>query len=232
MLWQAHGPYVPKLDGEYPVTLTRRALMGTTIAGLLPVTAHAQRAADALPADKWAAMLKPAATGDHVLGKDDAPVTIVEYASITCVHCKNFHEQVMPKLKEKYIDTGKVRLIFREMAFDALAMAGFMLANCAGKDAYFPLMGALFSTVESWGRAADPAKALLQVVKQAGFTQESFEACLRNKQVQDNVSAVGQQAMDQFGVTSTPTFFINGTIVRGASSFEEFEKNLAPHIKN
>ncbi len=219
-------PQTPVLSEVFNTVSRRHLLCGVAACaswGALAPSSHAQGAKEALSAEKWQEMLKPGPMGDHVLGSADAPITIVEYASLTCIHCKNFHDQVMPKLKEKYIETGKVRFIFREVAYDALALAGFMLANCSGDKMYYPVLGALFSSMEDWARSNDPAKALLQVVKQAGFTQESFETCLRNKELQDKVSAVGQRAQENFGVNSTPAFFINGTMQRGASSFEEFE---------
>ena len=166
-------------------------------------------------------LLAPEALPDMQMGKDDAPVTIIEYASMTCPHCAHFHETTLPGLKKKYIDTGKVRLIFREFPFDPRAAAAFMLARCAPKEQYFPLVDVLFKQQRVWALAEDPRPELLRIAKLAGFTQESFEACLKNQQVLDNVMAVKTRAEKDFGVEATPTFFINGEKHSGALSLEE-----------
>ena len=175
-------------------------------------------------------LLVPQALPDMQLGSDDAPVTIVEYASMTCPHCAHFHETTLPGLKEKYIDTGKARLIFREFPFDPRAAAAFMLARCAPKEQYFPLIDVMFKQQDVWATAQDPRPPLLQIVKLAGFTQESFEACLKNQQVLDNVMAVREKATKDYKVDSTPTFFINGEKVSGALSVEDMSKYIDKHL--
>lgn len=175
-------------------------------------------------------LLVPQALPDMQLGSDDAPVTIVEYASMTCPHCAHFHETTLPGLKEKYIDTGKARLIFREFPFDPRAAAAFMLARCAPKEQYFPLIDVMFKQQDVWATAQDPRPPLLQIVKLAGFTQESFEACLKNQQVLDNVMAVRDKAAKDYKVDSTPTFFINGEKVSGALSIGEMSKYIDKHL--
>ena len=167
-----------------------------------------------------AKLLEPGALPDMVLGKADAPVTIVEYASMTCSHCARFHETTFPALKEKYIDTGKARLILREFPFDPRAEAGFMLARCAG-DNYFPMVEVLFKQQESWAGVQNAKDALLQISKLAGFSQESFEACLTDQKLLDDVRAVQNRGSTEFKVDSTPTFFINGNTYKGAMSIEE-----------
>ena len=175
-------------------------------------------------------LLVPQALPDMQLGSDDAPVTIVEYASMTCPHCAHFHETTLPGLKEKYIDTGKARLIFREFPFDPRAAAAFMLARCAPKEQYFPLIDVMFKQQDVWATAQDPRPPLLQIVKLAGFTQESFEACLKNQQVLDNVMAVREKATKDYKVDSTPTCFINGEKVSGALSVEDMSKYIDKHL--
>ena len=175
-------------------------------------------------------LLVPQALPDMQLGSDDAPVTIVEYASMTCPHCAHFHETTLPGLKEKYIDTGKARLIFREFPFDPRAAAAFMLARCAPKEQYFPLIDVMFKQQDVWATAQDPRPPLLQIVKLAGFTQESFEACLKNQQVLDNVMSVRDKAAKDYKVDSTPTFFINGEKVSGALSVEDMSKYIDKHL--
>ncbi|MEP9370937.1 DsbA family protein [Mesorhizobium sp. KR1-2] len=165
-------------------------------------------------------LLQPGALPDEVMGKADAPVTIVEYASMTCSHCAHFANSTFPELKTKYIDTGKVRYILREFPFDPRAEAAFMLARCS-KDNYFPMVEVLFKQQENWAGVQDAKSALLQIAKLAGFSQESFEACLTDQKLLDDVRAVQKRGADEFGIDSTPTFFINGNMYKGAMSIEE-----------
>ena len=168
--------------------------------------------------------------GDVWLGKDDAKVTIIEYASMTCPHCAHFHTETFPALKSKYIDSGKVRFTLREFPFDPLATAAFMLSRCNGNDKYYPMVDLLFSQQKTWSGAPKPAEALLSVVRQAGFTQESFESCLKNQSIYDAVNSVRERGEKVFGVDSTPTFFINGQKSSGSLSIEELDKILAPLV--
>lgn len=174
-----------------------------------------------------AALLKPGELPERQLGKDDAKVTIVEYASMTCPHCAHFHETTLPELKTKYIDTGKVRLIFREFPFDPRAEAGFMLARCAG-DNYFPMVDVLFKQQQNWAVAENVKDAMFQLSKLAGFTQESFNACLTDQKLLDQVRSVQKRGADEFKVDSTPTFFINGQTYKGALSIEEMSAIIDP----
>ena len=156
-----------------------------------------------------------------MLGKADAPVTIVEYASMTCPHCAHFHATTLPELKTKYIDTGKARLIFREFPFDPRAEAGFMLARCSN-DNYFPMVDVLFKQQQNWASVENAKDALLQISKLAGFSQESFEACLTDQKLLDDVRAVREARVEEeFKVDSTPTFFINGNTYKGALTIAE-----------
>jgi protein-disulfide isomerase len=167
-----------------------------------------------------AKLLEPGPLPDKVLGNDDAPVTIVEYASMTCPHCAHFHATTLPELKTKYIDTGKARLIFREFPFDPRAEAGFMLARCSN-DNYFPMIDVLFKQQQNWASVDNAKNALLQISKLAGFSQESFEACLTDQKLLDDVRAVQKRGSEEFKVDSTPTFFINGNTYKGALTIAE-----------
>ncbi len=185
--------------------------------------APAAPAAEAPPSQgsvDMAKLLEPGALPDMVLGKADAPVTIVEYASMTCPHCAHFHETTLPELKTKYIDTGKVRLIFREFPFDPRAEAGFMLARCS-KDKYFAMVDVLFKQQRTWASVENAKDALLQISRLAGFSQESFEACLTDQKLLEDVRAVQKRGSDEFKVDSTPTFFINGNTYKGALTIAE-----------
>jgi protein-disulfide isomerase len=173
---------------------------------------------------------KPGPMGDMILGAADAPVTIVEYASVTCPHCAVFHQDTYPALKSKYIDSGKVRLIFREFPTQPapVAIAGFMLARCSD-DKYFPLIDAIFSQQQSW--AKDPYNGFLRIARQAGFTQESFDACLKDDKLAANIQEVAQRGNSEFKVESTPTFFVNGKRYVGVLTVAELDKILEPLLK-
>jgi protein-disulfide isomerase len=175
-------------------------------------------------------LLKPGPLGDKVLGDADAPVTIVEYASMTCGHCANFHKSTYPLLKSEYIETGKVRFIFREFPLDAVASAAFMLARCAPAEKYFDVIDIMFEQQRAWAFTENPYNALLNFSKQVGFTQESFEKCLTNQGLLDAVNAVRDRGANEFGVTSTPTFFINGAKHPGALSIEEMGKIIEENL--
>ncbi|BCJ90166.1 disulfide bond formation protein DsbD [Terrihabitans soli] len=176
-------------------------------------------------------LLAPGPIPDHVLGPADAPVTVVEYASLTCSHCKAFHEETFSEVKKRYIDTGKIRFIFRDFPLDQFATAGAMLGRCAGEGKYFPIADAFFDQQDQLRAAPDPFVWLQSFAKQVGFTQESFEACLSNQSLTDNILAVRQRASEKFGVSSTPTFFFNGKVRRGGMTIEEFEQELGPLLK-
>lgn len=165
-------------------------------------------------------LLADAPIEEKIVGNPDAPVTIVEYASMTCPHCASFHNNTWPAIKEKYVDTGRARLIFREFGFDPRAEAGTMLARCAG-DNYFAMIDVLFKQQATWSRAPDGKAALLKIARLAGFSQESFEACLTDQKLLDDLRAVKNRGANEFGVDSTPTFFINGNKYAGALSVDE-----------
>jgi protein-disulfide isomerase len=176
-----------------------------------------------------AELMTPGPLGDNALGSPNAPVTIIEYASMTCPHCAHFHETTYPELKKRYIDTGKVRFIFREFPLDALAAAGSMLARCAGSDKYFPMIETLFAQQRDWV-VQKPLEPMLGIARQAGFTQQSFDECLANQEMLAGIEDTRTRAM-KLGVNSTPTFFINGKIFRGGLTPEELERQLAPYLK-
>jgi protein-disulfide isomerase len=222
-------------------TLTRRRLLLGVAVGALaaagaagyyvfgqPNTAVAQTTGEAEVS--MSDLMTPGPLGDQIQGAADAPVTIIEYASMTCPHCAHFHETTYPELKRKYIDTGKVRFIFREFPLDPLAAAGSMLARCAGKEKYFPMVESLFSQQKDWV-TQKPLQPMMAIAKQAGFTQETFDKCLANQQMLDGIEASRTRASQKLNVNSTPTFFINGKIFRGTLTVDELDKQLAPYLK-
>lgn len=184
----------------------------------------------AAPEVSMADLMTPGPLGDEIQGAENAPVTIIEYASMTCPHCSHFHETTYPELKKKYIDTGKVRFIFREFPLDPLAAAASMLARCAGNDKYFPLVETFFAQQKDWV-VQKPLQPMFEIAKQAGFTQQSFDACLANQKMLDGIEESRKRAATKFNVNSTPTFFINGKVFRGALTVEELDKQIAPYLK-
>lgn len=209
-------------SGETPTTEAPAAPANPPVTENPPMAATTPAAAapESQGTVDMAELLKPGALPDQMLGKADAPVTIVEYASMTCPHCAQFHATTLPELKTKYIDTGKARLIFREFPFDPRAEAGFMLARCS-KDNYFPMVDVLFKQQGNWASVENAKDALLQISKLAGFSQESFEACLTDQKLLDDVRSVQKRGSDEFKVDSTPTFFINGNTYKGALTVAE-----------
>lgn len=174
-------------------------------------------------------LLEEGALPDKVLGQEDAPVTIVEYLSMTCIHCANFHNNTLPTIKERYIDTGQARLITREFPFDPRAEAGAMLARCADTR-YHAMVDVLFRQYQNWVQVDNARDALLQISRVAGFSQESFEACLTDQQLLNDVRAVRTRGQQEFGVDSTPTFFINGQKYSGALSVDEMSAIIESHL--
>jgi protein-disulfide isomerase len=172
-------------------------------------------------------LMVPGPLGEMGLGDPNAPNVIIEYASMTCPHCQRFHTTTFPELKAKYVDTGKAYFIFREYPLDPLATAAIVLARCAPKEQYFPLVDLMFKNQQQWAFVqGNPVEALAGLLKQAGFTEESFRACLTNQSILDGVNWVRDRAEKEFAVGSTPTFFVNGTKMNGEQSIEAFDKAL------
>ncbi|QRM54590.1 DsbA family protein [Sinorhizobium sp. BG8] len=167
-----------------------------------------------------AKVLEPGPLPEMAIGQANAPVTIVEYMSMTCPHCARFHNETFEAIKTKYVDSGKARFILREFPLDQRAAAAIMLARCAPEGQFFPMVSMLFKQQETWAAAQDGREALLQMSKLAGFTQESFEACLTNQKLLDDVNAVREKGGNEFGIAATPTFLINGQRYSGEMSVD------------
>ena len=157
---------------------------------------------------------------EQVLGDPDAPVTIIEYASLTCPHCAQFHNEVLPELKERYIDPGKVRLIYRDFPLDQVALAAAALAHCAGSDRYFSMLDVLFETQSNWARADNPITALKRLGKLGGLTEEGMQACLNDEQLTDGILQTRLEGQNQYDIGSTPTFVIDGKTYSGSRDVE------------
>jgi protein-disulfide isomerase len=168
------------------------------------------------------------AEGDMSMGPDTAKVTVIEYASASCPHCAAFYKDVFPTLKKEYIDTNKIKFIFREFPHNDPALAAFMVARCAPKEKYFPLVDVFFNTQQDW--VQDPLNGLNKIAQQAGFTKETFDACLKNEAVAKNILEVRKTA-DSLGVTGIPTFFINGEMLGGETTMEVMRSKIDPLLK-
>jgi protein-disulfide isomerase len=187
--------------------------------------AMAQSAAD---------VAKPVSLPDMALGPANAPVTITEFASMTCPHCAAFNAEVFPKIKSEYIDTGKIRYVFREFPLDIKAAAGSMLARCIAKDdagKYFAVIDLLFKQQNDWV-IKNTTETLTRIGKQAGLTQQAVEDCLKDQALLDKIAADQKYAAEVLKVDSTPTFFVNGEKIKGETSFEEFAKRINPLLKS
>ncbi|MFM9975382.1 MAG: DsbA family protein [Beijerinckiaceae bacterium] len=208
--------------------LNRRSLIGAGAAlglsGALPAVAQQSYS----PVD----LAEAGPLGDKILGNSLAPVTCIEYASLTCGHCAAFHETGFKFLKDKYIDAGKLRFILRDFPLDPLSAAGFMLSHCAGEGKYYPMVDLLFSQQKTWTQTDKPVDALLSLARQAGFSQESFEVCLKNQTMYEGVNAVRKRGSEKFGVDSTPTFFFNGRKATGNLTVQQLEAIIEPLLKS
>ena len=197
-------------------------LFALTLAGALPAAAQAPA-----PDPAKSAVLLAVGQQDRVLGKPDAPITIVEYASMTCPHCAHFDKDVLPGLKKKWIETGKAKLVLRDYPLDEPALRAAMMARCAPPERFYPLIDTLFETQEQWALAKDWRGALEKTARLAGIGKKDFDACLANKALEDAVAQSRLTATTQLGVDSTPTFFINGTKFQGAPTEQAFEQALS-----
>jgi protein-disulfide isomerase len=171
------------------------------------------------------------AVGDMALGAMDAPVTVIEYASMTCSHCANFHTGPLKALKAKYIDTGKVRMIFREFPFDPLALQAAMLARCAGDKHYFGMLDVLFKNQMKWAKADNPQDALGKIARLGGFTEARFKTCMSDQALADIILQNRLNGSKEFDVNSTPSFIVNGVKTSGTMTIEKWDELLATHLK-
>lgn len=207
------------------MTFDRRELvLGALAGGILAVaypilTAGAETIPslyDAMPLD------------DEIMGDVNAPVTLLEYASMICPHCKSFHERIMPAIKEKYIDTGKVKYIVRPFPFngDRLGEAAFMLAKCAPNNNYYPMLDALFTHQQNWTSGNDPVAELKRISKLAGLSEAEFDSCLKNRDLYHNMIKGRDIAVRKHNVRSTPTVFVGNERFTGSHSVESLSSAL------
>jgi protein-disulfide isomerase len=174
------------------------------------------------------AALANVAVPDKPLGAETAPVTLIEYASPTCPHCAAFHNNVYPGFKTEYIDTGKVKFLLRPFVRNVLDAVVFMLAEAAGPEQYHSIIETYFRTQAEWGQAADPRAALLNVALQLGFTEQSFDEALKNQDLFTKMETMREQALKEFGLTGTPTFYVNGKQLTGDQTLEQLKAEIDP----
>lgn len=176
-------------------------------------------------------MPAPADPPWRTIGRPDAPVTIIEYASMTCPHCAHFHVEVLPKLRSSYIDSGKVRLVFRDYPLDRLALAASMVARCAPEDKSMEVTSRLFQTQATWAASEDPISAIAEVVAPFGLDKEAVEACVENEDVARPVLEQAIYGQEKFQIRSTPSFLLNGEVLVGSQSPEAFAEKIDAALK-
>ena len=201
------------------------ALAAVSAVGALPAAAQSS------PSSADAAGLLQVKPQDRVLGQAGAPITIVEYASMTCPHCAHFENEVLPELKKKWIDTGKAKLVLRPFPLDQVALRAEMLARCLPPERYYPMVETLFKTQEKWA-VQDWRPALERVARLAGVSDKEFNACLASKALEDEIVQSRLTAATQLGVNGTPALFVNGKKFEGAPTVEALDEVLSNQAKS
>ena len=199
--------------------MTRRKILMGAAATALAVLAGA-----ALPASRLGAEEPAIFEDDRILGAADAPITIIEYSSLTCPHCAALHKDVLPKIKETWIAEGKARLVYRHFPLDAMALRAAAVADCIEGERFFGFLELLYKSQKRWAKSKDPLKSLGQMARLAGMSQEKFESCANDEAQMDRILARRQDATLTYDVRSTPTLIVNGRKVEGARGFEYLDK--------
>ena len=171
------------------------------------------------------------AMSEMALGSADAPVTMIEYSSLGCPHCATFHRETLPRIKKEYIDTGKLRLVFRDFPLGAPALAASMIARCSGPRKYFGFIEILFRSQAQWSRSKNPLEALTRVSRFGGMTEADVEACLKYQALLASIRKGAETAQKKHQITSTPTFLIAGEMISGAQPFDTFKKAIDKALK-
>jgi protein-disulfide isomerase len=210
------------------VTLTRRDTLilaaSASIASFYGLGSAQAQEGTSHDVAKLAAVVLP----DRVLGSAEAKVTVIEYASPTCPHCAAFHNNVYPQFKTDYIDTGKVKFILRPFVRNVLDAVVFMLAEAAGEDQYHTVIETYFKTQDQWGTSETPRDAILEIAKQLGFTDQTFDAALTNQELFAAMETMRKQALDEFKLEGTPTFYVNGKQLTGDKTLEQLKAEIDP----
>jgi protein-disulfide isomerase len=166
------------------------------------------------------------AKAEMVLGNADAPVSIIEYSSLGCPHCAAFHRDTLPQIKKEYIDTGKVRLVYRDFPLGTPALAASMIARCAGPKKFFGFIEILFRSQPQWSRSQNPMQALTKVARFGGLSEDDVQACLKRQTLLDFIREVARVGQNTHNVNTTPFFIIGDKTVSGAQPFDAFKKVL------
>jgi protein-disulfide isomerase len=195
----------------------RKILIGTAALALLPLGAFVPRPHPARAQDM------PLFPDDRILGADDAPITMIEYSSLTCPHCAALHREALPRIKETWIADGKVRLVYRHFPLDGLALRAAAVANCLEGERFFKFLDVLFKSQKKWSSAKDPIKALGQLARLAGMSGEKVDACVNDEAEMNRILERYKHGRQTYGVASTPTVIVNGRKLEGARSFAEYE---------
>ena len=163
---------------------------------------------------------------DFVLGSPESPITIIEYASMSCSHCADFHNDTLESLKTEYIDTGKVKFVFRDFPFNYPALVGSMILRCVPNDARYQYMNALYKLQKNWVRRehSDTKKELYKIMQSGGMQQEDFDACLSDINLENDILEDVMNAQKEFNIRSTPSFIINGVLYSGNKNIKEFRQ--------
>lgn len=206
----AQVPAPVAAPADTAVVATANAQQAAAPAGELPVTA--------VPRDGMVA--------DMVLGNPDAPVTMIEYSSLTCPHCAAFHRDTLPRIKKDFVESGQVKIVYRDFPFDGVAMGGAMLARCVPAERYFGFLETLFSTQQTWAFSKNPLQALLNLGQLAGIPQDQFQACMSDQDVMNGIKAKQQEGQQKYGIESTPSFVIGDTVVAGNQPYDVFAEAL------
>jgi protein-disulfide isomerase len=202
------------------------ALVPLLVAVGLPAASLPLKAAESAAAVQLADATDAIYPDDMYLGKPDAKVTVIEYASLSCPHCANFNKDVLPKIKAEYIDKGLVRWIFRDYPLNRPAFQAAILAHCASPMRYFSLVDQLFQSQEYWLTQSDPLTALRQIGASVGVDDKAFEACLNDEALKNKILTRVQEANDKYKVDATPTFVIKGVTHAGELPYDDFKKLL------
>ena len=239
---ESEGQGMSKISRGLAIGLTALAIVSTSLFFLLKEPVHSLAGVTAPPATESAVKPEtPAALGyttppakpfdvaaalqDHVLGKDSAPVTIIEYASFTCPHCAHFATEILPQVKKRLLDTGKAKLIYRDFPLDQFALKAAMMSHCVSPIKYYNMVEVIFSNQDRWTKAKDPLESLAQLGSLAGMDADDFKSCTENKELETALLAQMQEAQTKYKVQSTPTFIFNdgAETLTGAQDADKFE---------
>jgi len=171
------------------------------------------------------------AMAEMSLGKDNAPVTMVEYSSLGCPHCAAFHFETLPKIKTDYIDTGKLRLVYRDFPLGTPSLAAAMVARCAGRDRYFGFVELLFRSQSQWSQSNNPLEAIARVVRFGGMSEADINDCLKYQPLLESIRKGAETANEKLKINSTPSFIIGSEVISGALPYEHFKKAIDKALK-